>query len=762
MKRFSSNINPMKITKHIKYKAYYIQASVLLLILLVLTASGICYAENPEKENVSPGGTGPYILNISLTPPGYNPPLCPDPWRDPFREKEPVPLFSPAARLLIDAQEITSNGGVTTALGDVVIRYGDIKITADSVRYDRNTGEITASGAVVLRRGRDFIAGSSMSYNLVTREAYVTNAYGIARDILAPEGSERSAGTVSFWGEEVRWGETLYIRQGIITSCDRPLEQTHYRITGSEIVVEPERHIRIHEARLFINQRQLVGLRSINLPLRHRTRIQPFFLPTIGTNRLEGFYIKESYPYLLGDRGYGTLFLDWYRRAGFGGGVEHYYHFGRTGAGKVYYYTMGASEADVNRYSFSNSMYYLFPNNLFVSANYTSERFSYPGLISPHIKNVELFASHFSDRSATNFLVKNYIYGERRSLNLNLANRYHFNDRLRGDFIMDYLTTEELAGAINRFYRLNTLARLHQQGDVFDTTLEFDYTTGSRSFYVNRIPEVTLRSHSFGMGPFDGRVSLSAGNFLEMPSGIRALRSDMKFSLLNKVFPLGDSGKFSVAGGARQFIYGTGDRKYLLRSRLALEQNVGRNFSVVMSHNFQDTKGYSPLAFDYFDKYQVVASTLAYQSGETFRAQVTGGYDMNRKLYQTIIPQIELCPSRDFSLLLASTYDRNNRLWMNAVGELGVRLTPWVAVKYWGLYDFVNKKFSYQNYVLEFESHDFLTRLVYKSQQGELWFDFNLKLFPIREIETGPNRQRSIINKTLFDGAPREPDEDLL
>jgi hypothetical protein len=755
----------MKITEQMKYRIYLIRAFVFLCILLKLSAPDFCYANLSAADNLFSEQTEakPVVDITNLKPPGYMPPLCPDPWRDPFREREPVPLFSPAGRLTIDASEVTSNGGITTAQGDVVIRYGDVKINADSVSYDRQTGEITARGAVILRRGHDFVAGSSMTYNLVTREARLVNAYGVARDILAPEGAERSAGSLSFWGEEVRWGETLYISQGIVTSCDRPLEQSHYRITGREIFIEPERHIRIHEARLFFNQRQVIGLRTITLPLRHRTRIQPFFLPTIGTNRLEGFYIKESFTYLWGERDYGTIFLDWYRRAGFGGGIEHYYHFGRTGVGKIYYYTMGSSEAGVDRYSFSNSLYYTFPNDLFVSANYTTERFAYPGLISPHIKNAELFASQFSDRSQTTFLAKNYIYGDRRTLNFNLANRYQFNERLSGDLIMDYLSSEEeLTGALNRFYRLNTLARLHQKGDVFDTTLEFDYTTGNRGFYVNRLPEVTLRSQDFGVGPFDGRVSLSAGNFMEMPSGIRALRSDIRFSLLNKVFPLGDSGKFSAAGGARQLIYGTGDKKYLLRSRLAYEQSIGQNLSLVMSHNFQDTKGYSPLAFDYFDRYQVAASTLAYQSGDSFRAQVTGGYDINRKLYQTIIPQVELCPTKDFSLLLASTYDRNNRLWMNAVGELGVRLTPWVAVKYWGLYDFVNKKFSYQNYVVELESHDFLTRLVYKSQQGELWLDFNLKLFPIREIDLGPSRQNPIIDKRLFDGAPREANEDLL
>jgi hypothetical protein len=746
----------MKTGQYEKHKVYCKAVSLFLLILLIFVVPGFSHADTQQS--------GPEVFVTPLKPPGYSLPLCSEPWREPFRDREPTSLFSPADRLFLNAGEISSVEGITTATGDVDIRYGDVRITAENIRYDRNTGEITAWGGVILRRGNDFVAGSTMSYNFITRAARLTSAYGIAREILAPEGTERSTGTMSFWGEEIHWDETLYIKQGVITSCDRPLEQTHYRITGEEIIVEPEKNIRITNARLFINQKQIIGLSNVVMPLRQRRRIQPFFLPTIGTNKLEGFYVKESVSYLTGERDYGTIFLDWYRRAGLGTGIEHYYHFGDTGVGKVYYYRMGSSKADMNRYSFSNSLYYVFPNNLFVSANYTTERFAYPGYVSPHVKNAELYARHFSDRSETTFLAKNYLYGDHKSINFNLANRYHFTDRLSADLIMDYLATEEgLPGSMSQQqYRLNTLARLHQKGDVFDTTLEFDYTTGNRNFYVNRLPEVTMRSHEFGLGPFEGRVSLSAGNFLEMPSGIKALRSDIKFSLLNKVFPIGDSGKFSVAGGARQLIYGTGDRKYLLRSRLAMEQAIGGNFSVVLSHNYQHTDGYSPLAFDYFERYNIAASTLAYQSSDKFRAQVTGGYDINRKLYQTIIPQVEFCPTKDFSLLLASTYDRNNRLWMNAAGEVGVKLTPWAAVKYWGLYDFAGRKFTYQNYVLELESHDFLTRLIYKSRQGELWLDFNLKLFPIREIDVGPNRQRPIIEKRLLDGAPRDAEEDLL
>jgi hypothetical protein len=135
------------------------------------------------------------------------------------------------------------------------------------------------------------------------------------------------------------------------------------------------------------------------LPLNQRgVRLQAFFIPRIGRNSVEGEYIKESVNYVWGDKDYGSLFLDYYRKIGLGYGLEHFYHFKDKGAGRLYYYTLGTSKTVANRYNLLNKTYYQFSKNLFASAEYSSERYAYPNYTSPQIRNIEFFARNFTGK----------------------------------------------------------------------------------------------------------------------------------------------------------------------------------------------------------------------------------------------------------------------------------------------------------------------------------------------------------------------------
>ena len=273
---------------------------------------------------------------------------------------------------------------------------------------------------------------------------------------------------------------------------------------------------------------------------------------------------------------------------------------------------------------------------------------------------------------------------------------------------------------------------------------------------MNRLPEVSLQSHPFKMGPLNSRMALSAGSFREMPSGINALRSDLKFTAFNEVLPLGKTTDMALAAGARQFVYGTGEKKYLVKTRWAMEERLGNNFKVILSHHYQGRNGHSPLAMDYYEKYHLSGATLELYNKEHFRFQVTGAYDFNNKIYQSIVPRLEISPNKRTVFLFGSNYDYNNHTWMNLDGQVGFRVTRHVTLKYWGLYDLVNKKMNYQNYVVEIDSHDFNTRFVYKGSQGELWLNVALKAFPTEPVEVGADPERRIIPKDILEGAPDE------
>ena len=654
-------------------------------------------------------------------------------------------------RIQIKGDEVRYQGGMVTVDGNARVEYRGITLTSDSIDYNRYSQEIEAKGNVVFSRDGDELTGSLLKYDPVTQNAFIKDAYGHAENISV--GDIDLQQTIFFRGEEVSWKNGIIrIKRGCATTCDVAPPDYHYHITGDEITIIPKDKMLVKKARFFMGKSQWFGLPSAVFPLKQRDpRQRQSYIPQVGRNQQEGFYVKESVGYLWGEKDYGTVHLDWYDKVGIGAGLEHWYHLGDRGAGKVNYYQMGSSSSTTNRYNFSNRTYYKFPGNFFASVNYTTERYEYPEYSSPDIKNADFYLSHFSEKERSALRVRDYISGDNRNYGVNILNRYDFTKNLYTQVVLDFLSTEN---TLRRLYRFNTIGRLVCRGDIFDTVLTYDRTSGDRKFYVNREPEVMLRSTPQKLGPLDYRVSMAVGSFNEMPSDISTLRSDLRLSLLNKIYPITKSTDFSVAGGFRQLIYGTGEKKYVGRALSNLEQRIGKNFSVVATHYFQQKNGYSPLALDYFDNYNMLGGTLEYFNRKNLRMQLTGGYDLNHKQYQSMIPRLEYLPSKDWRFTFSSNYDVERKEWMNIDGEVGMKITKTATLKYWGLYDVVNQKMTYQNYVMEFDSHDFATRLIYKGSQGEIWLSLALKAFPYEKIEVGPDADRNIIEKSLLERAP--------
>lgn len=656
-------------------------------------------------------------------------------------------------RVTINADEIRNSGGVATATGNVVIDYRGVKVNADKITYNQYSKDINAEGNVAISKGTDRITGSSLMYNLMTQSANITDAFGYADNIAV--GDVELQKTIFFWGKQVQWEQNrIYIKNGKVTSCDVLPPNDHYHITGDEIIIFPREKMIVRKARFIFGGKQLLGMRNTVFPLRQRDpRARQSLIPQIGRNQQEGEYVKESIGYLMGEKDYGTVHIDWYRKVGIGAGIEHYYHLGEKGAGKVYYYRMGSSQSPTSRYNFSDRTYYRFPGNYFMSFNYSTERYEFPEYSSPNIKNADFYLSKLTDNYMSALYMHDYIEGENRNYGANFYCRMNIDNRWETQAVFDYLSSET---AIQKQYRLNTVGSLTYRGDIFDSYLVYDRTWGDRKFYVNREPELAARSHIFNVGPFACRTSVAAGNFTEMPTNLNTARGDLKFSLLNNVYSVTPSTNVAMAGGYRQLLYGTGEKKYVARGYLGLEQKFGRDFSIIGTYFVQDKNGFSPLAMDYFDKYNILGGTLEYFNQKNLRLQVNGGYDMEHKQYQSLIPRLEYVPSKEWKFILGSNYDMENRVWMNLDGEIGMKLAKQVTLKYWGLYDFVNQKLTYQNYVLEFDSHDIFTRVIYKGSQGELWLSIALKAFPYEKVEVGPSVNRNVVEKGLLQRAPDE------
>ena len=89
----------------------------------------------------------------------------------------------------ISANTIEQVGeGELLLTGDVDLRYGEIRIIADTIRYSDVSQSASAEGNVVLMFGQSQISGTRLEINLETHFATVWNAHGGA----SPPTSTRS------------------------------------------------------------------------------------------------------------------------------------------------------------------------------------------------------------------------------------------------------------------------------------------------------------------------------------------------------------------------------------------------------------------------------------------------------------------------------------------------------------------------------------------------------------------------------------------
>ena len=79
----------------------------------------------------------------------------------------------------ISANQIEQIGdGELLLTGDVDLRYGDIRIIADTIRYSDEAQTAQAEGNVVLMFGLSQISGTRLEINLETHYATVWDAHG--------------------------------------------------------------------------------------------------------------------------------------------------------------------------------------------------------------------------------------------------------------------------------------------------------------------------------------------------------------------------------------------------------------------------------------------------------------------------------------------------------------------------------------------------------------------------------------------------------
>jgi lipopolysaccharide assembly outer membrane protein LptD (OstA) len=188
---------------------------------------------------------------------------------------------------------------------DVVLSYGDLRLTADHVRYNTVTRDAWAEGNVHLYRGGSQWTGESLYYNFDTEKA----VFGKFRVFAYP------------WfirGEQAeRVGAKYVVRNGVITTCD--YEDPHWGFRAKTIEFFPDDKIVARGVTLRIGDTPVFYFPYVSKSL---TQEKSGFEIVPGSNSRFGPYLLVGYNWYVDKHLSGTLHADYRARRGFATGVD--------------------------------------------------------------------------------------------------------------------------------------------------------------------------------------------------------------------------------------------------------------------------------------------------------------------------------------------------------------------------------------------------------------------------------------------------------
>ena len=204
-----------------------------------------------------------------------------------------------------------------SASGNVIATFKKFTVLTDSMYYNSGSGIIDFPEPLTIHLGDHTIDASHFHYNL---KSYKGRSGDIKADI---------SGMV-IKGERIQFTpEKLIVHDAYFTSCERE-DHRHYWMTAQKLLIYPQWGYIImlrggfHSDYLPFSvpvPTYLYGSRQYGL---EGTRS---LIPQIGTNKVEGFYVKSSLGYFRNPKSSGSILLGHAERVGMLVGWSHGYEF---------------------------------------------------------------------------------------------------------------------------------------------------------------------------------------------------------------------------------------------------------------------------------------------------------------------------------------------------------------------------------------------------------------------------------------------------
>ena len=675
----------------------------------------------------------------------------------------PPPGFG---RITADRVFGNSNGDMD-AEGHVLIVQGDSTITADSAHYDAATRLVHAAGDVhYVSANGDTATAKALEYDVAHDRVIMDDVEGQTSSVQYQ--AERIHGYLYYKGERITIDHNGHaiLQRGWVTTCD--LRHVAYHVTGKEIEIRPNDRLIAHGPALYLGGILVAGLGILALPLTQETTRRPSTVaPRIGYNSIYGFFLKNYINFYQSPYFYGTFHVDYFQKAGIGLGADLY--FARrdgAGSGELTLYNLRANGYQQSitgqKNSFSSTLTYqrVFPHHVTLSANanYTTQTLitAIPPTLSANVN-----VTHSGARSTTSYggtatttgpnssfgglfnhtIAFSPVFSENVSLQLQFAQSISdpgFPDALQ-TFSRSVLFLSDTRYTSHSFDTDLNISTNHGQ----TSSTQFGRETTSPVIGLQRVPELTIRSHPFSVSTLRLPVqfTLVDGVYDDGFDNITTARYELVGQLGSAVYRIGENNSVSLLVGVRQDLYGTGDERGAIAENFALQNFFGRHADNTLAYQEQSVRGFTPMrSFDFLTGFDQINETFNLYNGSAYRFTASTNYDFKNKFLGTINYQLAVSPTQYSSVLLGDSYDPHGTGYGPLSVTLATPLGRYDYLEFLGNYDFKMHALTGQNYFLTHNVADcYQVRIAYREPLHELDLSVSLLAFPTQAVNFGLN-----------------------
>ncbi|MFH1428198.1 MAG: hypothetical protein ABIH39_00465 [Candidatus Margulisiibacteriota bacterium] len=224
------------------------------------------------------------------------------------------------------------------ASGNVVVTYEDYVITANRLSVDLVQKKARFSDGFSFMRNQRAITGRELFYDLEKHEGKAENV------TLHMDGMIIKGKTVEIIEEKV------ILRNSVITTCD--LEHPHYKVTAMDTTLYLKWGLLVSGSSIFwLSDVPVMYIPNyiVGDPLYGMDTFENAPLPRIGSDQVNGTYVKERINTYADEQGSGTAAVEWYEKNGWLFGFRHDWRYSRTSFGNIrlHYHTVEGLEGGI-------------------------------------------------------------------------------------------------------------------------------------------------------------------------------------------------------------------------------------------------------------------------------------------------------------------------------------------------------------------------------------------------------------------------------